>query len=121
MNEKIIAGTKLEKMLAEIIYDLGFDAEWQVKVGKYILDLYVREFHLGFEADGPQHLAAWHRRRDEERDHWLENTMGIPVFRASENDLENNPDLVEEYIESFIELYADSVYHRKSLAAGYWI
>ena len=118
-QEEITAGTRLESMLADLLGEIGFDVEWQVKVGKYTLDLYLREFHLAFEADGPQHLQAWHKRHDEARDKWLEQTMGIPTCRVSQEELKKGK--ATRKIIQFIDRYADSLMHRRSLAAGYWI
>lgn len=57
--------------------------------GGYILDFYVRDLRLAFEADGPLHDAAYDRRRDS---HILQR--GIRTIRFVERELRLDPDSV---------------------------
>lgn len=54
------------------------------RFGKYIVDAYVEEFQLGFEADG----AFWHTDEEREavRDQYLAR-RGVIVIHLSEEDL----------------------------------
>lgn len=103
--------------LHDALVDAGFDVEDEVQVGTYSLDCYVREWHLGFEADGPVHGRAFQRRRDAKRDAWLLGTAGIPLLRVSYERLGQTPDeTLGDDIRDFIDRHAASVHERRRLA-----
>lgn len=78
------SGTALHRALADSLSALGFYVENEVAVGRYHVDCYVRELHLAFEADGPHHRRmASDKRRDAERDMWLETEAALPVMRPA--------------------------------------
>lgn len=80
--------TKLERILYRFLCCAAFKVERQKRFGKYIVDAYVPEYHLAFEADG----ATWHSypeqvKRDAIRDKWLQERFGLPVVRMPEREL----------------------------------
>ena len=67
--------------------------EDELQVGRYRLDCYVRELHLGYEADGRRyHRGAVKLRRDAERDAWIRENAGIAVLRVPERLLKPSAD-----------------------------
>lgn len=49
---------------------------------------FVAEFYVGFEADGPYHDRRYQRRKDIERDLWILENSGIPIFRVKARDMD---------------------------------
>lgn len=78
--------TPLEFSLDLLMQDTGFSYEAQVKIGRYIVDAWVPEYQIAFEADG----GNWHkdRKRDTIRDKYLVEEKGVEaVIRLNEKDL----------------------------------
>lgn len=69
----------------------------QVPLGKYILDFYCHSIKLNVELDGSQHYTEEGRRKDGERDRWLQNN-GIEAVRFSDADVFKNIDGVGQVI-----------------------
>ena len=107
--------TAIQRALHAILVDLGFDVEDEVAVGTYSLDCYVRELHVGFEADGPLHLGRAQRRHDEDRDTWIHVHAGIPVMRVSGPSLRDQ-DATRERIIDFLEDFRFTAEERRGVA-----
>ena len=58
----------------------------QKVIGKYIVDFYIASAKLVIELDGSQHYEDSGRRKDEERDTFL-NSIGCTVLRYSNADV----------------------------------
>ena len=77
---------------------MGYYVEDEIRVGRFSLDCYVRETHLGYEADGRRyHQGVAKRAKDAARDAWIEKHAGIPVLRVPERLLKpvNDADLTD--------------------------
>lgn len=104
--------TEPHKKLHNIISDMGFAVADEVEVGDYILDCYVREVHLGFEYDGPLHDRPKQKKHDKNRDEWLNNEAGIPVFRVNEVQLKDKEQLQLDIVD-FIETHMWTIEERR--------
>ncbi len=67
------------QLLRDALDRAGFYVQDELEVGQYAIDCYVREMHLGFEADGPQHSST----RDATRDTKIWDWSRIPILRLS--------------------------------------
>lgn len=102
--------------LHRILVGLGFTVEDEVHVGKYVLDCFVRELHLGFEFDGPTHRGIAAERRDRKRDVWLDKEAGIPLLHVVENELPLPQ--TEQRIVEFIDYHAATLRIRRVRGEG---
>lgn len=85
---------------------INFESEYD-SFPPYSLDIYLPEWHLAIEVDGPYHLQKADRRRDE----FLWDTYGIPTLRMKLKSIRKNAVLAR--VKKFIEEYAGSVEERK--------
>lgn len=110
--------TKIHVRLHETLWGLGFDVEDELKVGPYFIDCYVRELHLGFEADGQAYHKGKDAQRDAERDAWILANAGIPIKRVPDYDLkrEHDPETVR-MLEEFMDEHGFDVEERRAIAA----
>lgn len=63
----------------------------------YILDAYIPELSIAFEADGPFHRRAYDAHRD-----WVLRKNGIRVIRFGEEELRTKVDWVDHVLESHL-------------------
>ncbi len=110
-------GTLPHRQLHDLLVDLGFDVEDEYAVGRFSLDCYVAELHLGFEADGRMWHGGVQRRRDEARDREIETTYGIPVLRMKDYMLNRSVE-AEARLDQFIDEHADTSEQRRQIARG---
>ena len=100
--------TAPHRQLIAVLEEVGFAVEVEVEVGPYSLDCYVREVHLGFEADGPLHRGGRQRRHDAGRDAWILEHAGIPIMRVFDRALatiegrERLRDSIIDFVDDFI-------------------
>lgn len=113
--------TRPERRLMSMLAEMGLQVQGQVPVGRYRLDVFVKEVWLGFEADGAKaHAGLVRKTKDAERDQWIYDNAGIPVLRIPEVKLrrhcweETKADLM-----AFIEDWGPSAERRKE--RGDWI
>lgn len=110
--------TRLHRLLREALGDLGWYVEDEVRVGPYSLDCYVRETHLGYEADG----ARWHstraqQRRDAQRDGWILDRAGIHVCRVEEGLFApNHGQGLRSWLAEWTGWYLDTIEERRRVA-----
>ena len=110
--------TGIHRRLHDMLWLLGYDVEDEVAVGRFSLDCYVREIHLGFEADG---YAFHHSKKKPERDAarhaWIMQHAGIPILRVPEKRLStaHDPQLMQE-IHDFVRAHYASIDQRRSYA-----
>jgi len=76
---------------------LGIQFYRQKPIANFIIDFYAPKAKLAIEIDGSQHLETNHRKKDEERDRYLE-TLGILVLRFNSREVLKNIDGVVEKI-----------------------
>ena len=78
--------SSLEFALQLLLETAEFDYRTQVRFGRYVVDAWVPEYGLVFEADG----SYWHSLnpgRDQKRDKYLLNCGVTAVIRLNEHDL----------------------------------
>ncbi|KKK94180.1 hypothetical protein LCGC14_2685450 [marine sediment metagenome] len=78
-----------QRQLEALLNELGFDVETETLAGTFFLDCYVRELHMGFEADGPTHDVPKQRQHDAYRDHVIWETHRVPILRVKSLELED--------------------------------
>ena len=108
--------TKPHQRLASLLRIMGFDVENEFKVGRYRLDIYVRELHLGFECDGKRyHAGVAKSKRDKARDEWILEHAGIHIMRIQADAIQWRlwEDLKPQ-IAQFIDEYAGDIEARRS-------
>lgn len=115
------SGTVPHVRLHDLLLWQGFDVEDEVQAGPYRLDCYVRELHLGFEADGPHH-GGLTRNRDAARDGWIWENLGIPVLRVAADELRLRDGPAVDSVRRFIEEHRWTVAERLARAErwGWW-
>lgn len=88
----------------------GMDINYSSEEGfpPYTLDIYLPEWHLAIEVDGPAHSV----KKDEVRDRWFLEFHGIPTLRLDAT-LWFRTATIEAKIIAFIEEHADTVEERK--------
>lgn len=74
----------------------------------YILDIYLPEWHLGIEVDGPYHL----KKHDKVRDQYLLERFGVIILRLKMKIYRRDVNIGEE-ITDFIDTWAGSENDRK--------
>lgn len=79
--------TAPHRVLHDIVREAGFEAEDEVGVGPYRVDIYIRELHVAVECDGPTHGGRRAHEYDALRDAWLANQAGLPVLRVTTDEL----------------------------------
>ncbi|HTB86270.1 MAG TPA: endonuclease domain-containing protein [Candidatus Sulfotelmatobacter sp.] len=92
--------TWAEKLLWQWLRDRRFSAykfRRQHQFGSYILDFFCLEASLNIELDGSQHGLPGQRKKDEERDAWLEKA-GVKVLRFWNARLRREKEVVREAI-----------------------
>ena len=105
--------TKPHLEVHSLLVDLGFLVADEFKVGRYTLDMYIKEVHLGFEFDGPLHEMPKQQRHDKLRDYWLLHEAGIPIFRVDATLLKNKNQLKIDLLD-FIETHSLTSEERRS-------
>lgn len=78
------SGTRIEQILVGFLRAAGYAVEEQRRFGRCVVDAYLPERHVAFEADG----EYWHGRpervaADERRDGYLLREHGLPVVRMT--------------------------------------
>lgn len=79
--------TKPHQRLSEILGKFT-SVEVEREFPPYVVDCYLPEYHVAFEADGPHHSVL----RDERRDDVLMTHYALPVFRADVDTLRKRPE-----------------------------
>jgi len=96
--------TKCHARLSQILSDMGFTVYIESHFDPYYIDCYLRELHLGFEADGD----IWHSKiKDRKRDTYLLEEYDLPILRFSEKLLlaKKNEFIIKHQVMLFIEEY----------------
>lgn len=102
--------SKNHKKLIKLLNEIGFMVETEVRVGRYSLDCYVEDLHVGFEADTKKtHMKG----RDRKRDHWIMENYKIPILRV---DVEEHKDkeTLKKKILDFVFQHGDDAEERRN-------
>lgn len=99
-----------EKILSTL--HISFMAEHQ-EFPPYELDVYLPEWHLCIEIDGPQHGP----KRDGKRDDYLRDEYGIPTLRLKAEMMESQESRQRAQLKflQFVEQWAESTAERKRI------
>lgn len=100
--------TKAHKRISDLCRRQGLNVNDEEPVGRFSIDIYLPEWHLGIEVDGPTHSP----RKDERRDGELWADYGLPILRLR-HDTALDP--AWELIEAFIVGHHPTVEARKRL------
>lgn len=104
------------RRLHNLLVGMGLQVEDERSCGRYVIDCYVPEVHLGFEFDGSNyHSSVLQRRRDEERDRAILAEAGLPLLRVTEREMRRagGREAVMERVRAFIEEHGDDVEERR--------
>ncbi len=107
---------QLHRLLAD---HFGLEVEDEWPAGRFWIDCYSSEIHMGFEFDGEDfHASVGQRRRDAERDAEILEEHGVPIFRVTAEDLKvrSRADLIQR-IETFMDQYGDDIRDRRLIHA----
>lgn len=110
--------TEPHRRLKALIERAGFWVQDELSVGKYSVDCYVHELHLGFEADGGTHRGRSSSRKDAARDLWILENAGIPLLRVTDVELGTEASREAAYAKvlAFIDEHAETVEARRQVA-----
>jgi very-short-patch-repair endonuclease len=97
---------RIESILEEM--NINFDSEKPFP--PYSVDIYLPEWHLGIEADGPYHS----KNKDKGRDTWLNERFGLILLRIDVK-IWHNKRYIQDKIIEFIENNSDSLTERKAI------
>lgn len=98
---------RIEKILDGM--DINYSSE--ERFAPYTLDIYLPEWHLAIEVDGPAHSE----KKDQVRDQWFLEFHGIPTLRLDAT-VWHKTQTIQENITAFIEQHAGTVETRKDAA-----
>lgn len=107
--------TAPHRALIDIIDDIGFQVIAEYPVGKYTLDCYLPEFHVGIEADGPHHSKS----RDKKRRNKLMDDYELPVLHLTTEIIMLRPAYVLQTILEFVQDFEENIAERKACAEKY--
>lgn len=90
-RELIEKQTTPELAFEKKLCKLGVRYRFQDLRWKYIIDFTLPDYKIAIEIDGPSHNTAEARRKDRERDTWLESG-GWQVFRFTNQQVLSDPE-----------------------------
>lgn len=98
--------SKPHREFISILLQNYYSVSSEFKIEPYTLDIYLSEFHVGVEVDGPAHSKP----RDIKRDAFIWDNYAIPIFRVKVKDI-HDPEVLVELAE-FCEEYSFSLAER---------
>lgn len=98
---------RVEKILDEM--NVSYLSEYPFP--PYTVDIYLPEWRIGIEVDGPLHSKA----KDKVRDNYLDAWYQVPILRIDAKRWHKSKN-IEEQILAFIEEHADTAEERKANA-----
>lgn len=96
------------RRVEQILEQEGIAYESEVVFNPYQVDIYLPEFHMAVEIDGPQH--GLYSRRDDFRDHYLYEQYGLRIVRIRTSEVQH----ARSRIIGFIERWSADVEYRKA-------
>lgn len=103
--------SKAHRHIEDILLEMNINFESEVVYHPYRLDIYIPEWHVAIEVDGPMHSP----KKDFARDNALEISYALPVLHIKTKLGLRKADIVK-MITEFFELQADSAEDRKEHA-----
>ena len=94
---------RVERILDKM--QIGYESEYSFY--PYSVDIYIGEFHVGIEVDGPQHSAA----KDRIRDDILRERYYLPILRLASTGL--SVEQIMHRVEDMIITWAPTAEQRK--------
>ena len=82
--------TKLHQELVRRVELAGYTVQEELDYPPYRVDVYVPQFHVALEADGPLHRGRATMRKDVERDDFLRRRYQLPVIRFTEEEIKSD-------------------------------
>lgn len=104
-TERTAPHRAVEKILDEM--KVSYFSEYQFE--PYKVDIYLTEWHLAVEIDGPQHSP----NKDAVRDQYLLIHYGLPILRIKAKGMRKGA--VEASVLAFLDEHADTANERKHL------
>ena len=111
---KDTARTGPHRHVEKILDVLGIGYMSEESFPPYVVDIYLPEWHLGIEIDGPFH----YKNKDEVRDKFLAQYFGLPILRFNVKAGWVTRTRVQEEVVRFIEEYEPTTKERKALSRG---
>lgn len=87
--------------LIAFLKGMGYRVEDERAFPPYSVDCYIEKLHMGFEADGPQHM----KKHDKTRDQILMRDYALPIIRMKSDELASS-----EVMYYFVEKVLDSAW-----------
>ena len=94
-----------------LIQELDLQVIAEYPAGKYTLDCYLPEFHVGIEVDGPGHS----KKRDNRRAIEIGTDYGIPVLHVAATDIVEVESTKCAILE-FLHIFEDDIAVRRDVA-----
>lgn len=110
-NRDNISRSGPHRRVEQILDKIGISYISEHPFPPYTVDIYLPEWRIACEIDGPLHSKA----KDKVRDNYLEAWYLLPVLRISAKVWQNS-NKIEKQILAFIEQYAESSDDRKANA-----
>lgn len=105
------ARTGIHRRVERLLDSINVSYESEAWFKPRHVDIYITEWHLAIEVDGPFHQATVDQRRDAE----LLEQYGLPTYRiklAAES--KKNAEILQDIV-AFIELHADTAKERLAI------
>lgn len=99
------------KRVEGILDDMGISYISEKPFRPYTVDIYLPEWHIALEIDGPMHSKALDRKRDE----ILLVDYALPILRLNAR-LWQQRGVIQGSVARFIEMHADTASERKAHA-----
>lgn len=96
--------TRIHKRLIQVVKEMGLKFTIEQEMPPYWIDVYLTEFHIGLEADGPYHRHS----KDSKRDEYLLEQYNLPILRIKENMLKSAKRYSE--VKQLISTFIDNAY-----------
>lgn len=100
--------SKPHRRVERILDDLMINYDSEIFFSPYTVDIYLSEWHLCVEIDGPDHS----KKKDEIRDEWLRKQYGLRILRINVK-IWRSKKYIQDKILEFLGKYADSSQERK--------
>lgn len=96
------------RKVEEIVKDMGLSFMSEQHFSPYTVDIYLPEWHIAVEIDGPLHVQS----KDEKKDEYLLQEFALPVLRINTKRA-FRIESIEDRILEFIDLNCENVDVRK--------
>ena len=104
-EEGITELTEAHQKVSRRLERLGYSIMEEVPFPPYTIDIYIPDYHLGVEVDGPHHQE----KKDRKRDNFLMETYELPIIRFN---LKEKPSHLKKLMVEAVETWEDSALAR---------